>query len=505
VTLSPSSFVRASLLALAFCLVATLNSAGYRFGVSDQAFYVPAIQRHLTPDLFPRDRAVFEAQDKLNVVTRVAAAVISATGLPIHWLFAGIYLAALLLMAGASVFVASQLGLSGWGQIALLAAMTLRHRVGLTGVNTLEGYGHPRMLAFAIGLLGVGAFLRSRVWLAIGLVATAAIVHPTTAVWFSIWIGVAIVVTDARWRVPAAAVAAAGIATAIWAWWFGPLAARLAPMDAEWRAVIASKDYLFPNLWPVSMWLVAALYVAVVAIGFFARRAAGRLHPREPGLVAGAAALVAIFALTLPAVAAGGALAVQFQIGRLFWMLDVFGTIYAVGAAVDGLRHRATLDPITPRAARRAAAVALLLIAIATGRGVWVMWVQHPGRPIAELTAPHDDWQDAMGWLASSTPPTSHVLADPGHAWRYGTCVRVSASRDVYLEELKDTAMAMYSRPLAMRVAERSRGLGSFDDLTPDSVRALAARFDLDYLVTERTLALPLTYRNARFAIYRLR
>ena len=96
------------------------------------------------------------------------------------------------------------------------------------------------------------------------------------------------------------------------------------------------------------------------------------------------------------------------------------------------------------------------------------------------------------------------MLADPSHAWRHATSVRVAAGRDVYLEEMKDAAMAMYSRRVAMRVAERLVAMDDFDGLTPASARALADRFGLDVLVTERVLDLPLAYRNARFSIYRL-
>ena len=47
------------------------------------------------------------------------------------------------------------------------------------------------------------------------------------------------------------------------------------------------------------------------------------------------------------------------------------------------------------------------------------------------------------------------MLADPGHAWKYGTSVRVAGERDVYLEEVKDVALALYSRDVAMRVLGR--------------------------------------------------
>ena len=109
-----------------------------------------------------------------------------------------------------------------------------------------------------------------------------------------------------------------------------------------------------------------------------------------------------------------------------------------------------------------------------------------------------------MTWLRA-TPVGAHVLADPAHAWRYGTSVRVAAGRDVFFEEVKDTAMAMYSRRVAMRAIERIGAVGDFNALTPSSARLLASRFDLDYLVTTAPLDLPVAYRNATFRIYRLR
>src|SRR6266851_3341034 len=50
--------------AAAFCLLALLNCGGYRYGIGDQAFYVPAVVQHLDPSLFPRDRMLLHVQDQ---------------------------------------------------------------------------------------------------------------------------------------------------------------------------------------------------------------------------------------------------------------------------------------------------------------------------------------------------------------------------------------------------------------------------------------------------------
>jgi sugar phosphate isomerase/epimerase len=116
---------------------------------------------------------------------------------------------------------------------------------------------------------------------------------------------------------------------------------------------------------------------------------------------------------------------------------------------------------------------------------------------------PSDDWQAAMTFVAAQ-PRETHVLADPGHAWKYGTSVRVAAGRDVFLEEVKDAAIAIYDRSVAARVVERTEAAGDFAALTPGRARALARQYDLDLLVTESDLDLPLASRNGRFRVYRL-
>jgi hypothetical protein len=63
----------------------------------------------------------------------------------------------------------------------------------------------------------------------------------------------------------------------------------------------------------------------------------------------------------------------------------------------------------------------------------------------------------------------------------------------------------MYSRPIAERVVERRHALANFTGLTAPEARALAERYDLNYLVTEARLPLPEVYHNARFRIYALK
>lgn len=479
-------------------LLVTLNAGGYRYGVADHAFYLPAVEDAIDPRLFPRDQPLLDAQDGLEAFDEVSAAASEASGLSLPWLFALGYAASLWLLLFAAVLVGRRLYQSWWAVAALGIALTLRHRITSTGVNTAEGYLHPRVLAFALGVAAVSAFLVGRRWTTAALVAAAGVMHPTIGAWFALWLGVALAVAEPAVRRRLAWLGASAALVAIWAVTAGPLRGRLVVMDADWLAVLHAKDYLFPADWPIEAWLINLAYPLVVVAIFRMRRARGLADAREEGLVAGALVLVGVFLLTLPLVALKVALAVQLQIPRMFWMLDLLATVYVVWALVEHPRWRL---------ARWRAVTVTALALVSLGRGYYVTVVEGAGKPrgaaIARLEENVSDWDRVMAWL-EETPPDTHVLGDPGHAWRYGTSVRAAARRDVFLEEVKDAALAIYSRDVAMRVAERTRALDDFSRLDAARAARLAARYDLDYLVSDRPIDLPVLFRAGQLAVYRL-
>lgn len=479
--------------AAAFCLVAILNCGGYRYGIGDQAFYVPAVVQHFDTSLFPRDRLLLHAQDRFMSFDDIVAGLARGIGVSVPVLFFAGYLTGTALLFGGIVAVGRTMYRSWWTVALLAALLTLRHRITQTGANTLEAYFHPRMMAFALGVWAIASYLRGRRTLALALVAFAFAMHPTTAVWFGIWITTALAVSEQKRRAPLVALAAFGVAVAGWAVLAGPLRGHLQRMDPLWASVLAGKDYIFPSDWGPAFWIVNLGYLAVIVVIYQYRRRSGMAIPREPGLVAGGAALVGVFLISWPLMNASIALALQLQVSRVFWMLDLLASIYIAWGLAQAF---------STRFARRAITIAV--IAIAIGRGVYVMRVENASEPVARIGFSQDNWSDVMGWIAK-TPTDSHVIADPGHAWKYGTSVRVAGQRDVYLEEVKDTALALYSRDVAMWVLGRIQDAQNFDALTPAQLRALAARYDLDYLVVERDIDLPIAYRNDQFRVYSLK
>ena len=488
-----------------FVVLATANSGGYRYGIGDQAFYEPATQLRLHPDFFPRDRALLNSQAKLTVIDEVLAGTSRATGLELPSLFFALYVLSLVTLCIAASRFADVLGFSPWATAMFLALLTLRHRITKTGANTLEGYMHPRQLAFGVGVLALTASLKNRwAWAAVWW-TLAAVIHPTTALWFGgLIIGGVLLDAVLRTREPAAygVLAAALLAVPL-------VAPRLASllhlrsawiMDPAWAAVLADKDYIFVSTWPAYAWLTNLAYLPVLWLISRRRHDAGVAHPREHRLLTGALALFAAFVASVFFSEARVAFAVQLQFSRVFWLLDLMAAAYVAWWITSDRAATRIAGQWMPRLALA------IVVVLAVGRGVYTVRAGGPDRHLVRLDIPDGDWARTMRWLRSQ-PSDWLVLAHPDHAWMYGTSVRVAASRDVVLESVKDRSISMYDRRVAERVAERLSVLARFAEMDTADARETGRHYHASVFIGANTqiLALPQLYANGSFTVYDLR
>jgi hypothetical protein len=479
-----------------FLLLATANAGGYRYGISDQAYYAAAVLKARTPALFPRDSAMLATQSSLLAGDWLLAKVSSATGLDVPALFFAAQVLTLLVLAGAAAAFARRLGFSWWTTAIFLALLTVRHHIEKTGANTLEGYFHPRVLAFACGLGALAAILGRRPGVAVLGLTAALIVHPTTAVWFGIVAATAAFVDQPKWRLRLAGLAVAAALVAIWMLTVGPLAGHLTTMDPVWTASFADRDYLFSSEWPLYAWAINLGYLLVVGMTFWWRRTHGETARGEAALIAGWLTLAAVFLVSVPLAASHLAIAVQAQVNRIFWLLDMMATAYAAWWLTRGALGRS----------RTALGAVLGTILILSGVRGWYVVSHADSRQLVEIDLAQTSWTEAMLWLRGQ-PVTWNVLADPGHAWKYGSSVRVAAERDTVLEAGKDPALGIYDRATALRVTDRLAALQGFTEFTTADLRRVGAQYAADVAIVARgqRMDLPVLHENAGFVIYALR
>jgi len=485
------------LLALVFGALVTANSAGYRFGISDQAFYIPAIDLWRWPDLFPRDRLLLEPQARLTVIDEAIGWICRVTGLSLEPVFFSAYVCTVVVFAAGVALVGRRLFRSSWAIAVLTVALSLRHRIPETAANTFEGYFHPRILAFALGLVGIGLFLHGARRVALAVSALAVAVHPTTGGWFLVWLGAAAWVMASvrmRWI---AGIAGAVSVLAIPLLAREELAARLTIMDPAWIAAFSGRDYVFPtSSWSVGTWLALLVGPAIVLAVSMWRQRTGDSSPPERAIALGAFVLFGIFLLSLPFIAARVALAVQLQSSRVFWPIEFLATAYIVWVLAEAPW---TVKPLHTRAR----IVLAILLAAAAARGFYVLRIEHHN-PLIAVRPRETEWRRLGRWISATTPRDAHFLVHPEHVYQYGSSFRVVAQRDVLLEVVKDRAMAMYSREAAMRLEERLHSVGDIGVLDEARFAALSTQYDLDYLVTERELDFPMVHREGALRLYRL-
>jgi hypothetical protein len=326
-----------------------------------------------------------------------------------------------------------------------------------------------------------------RRWLPAALCGiAAAAIHPTTALWWSIAVGATIALRSAgRQR---ALMGAALLSLVAGTLLIRPLG--LTVMDEAWVRVLDSKDYVFASGWPAYAWFFNLAYLPLILL--FAK------YKNDARFTAPAVALFALFVASYSFTEAHVALSVQLQLSRVFWLLDFFLALLGAWLLIDSpfVRRSGWI----PRAAIAAAAL------LAVGRGLYTLNDAGATRGPVQIHLKADDWTEAMTWI-NAQPADWMVLAHPDHAWLYGPSVRVAASRDVVVESVKDSAISMYDRDVAMRTAERLAAVSPYDTLDAARARAIGAKYGASVVVAEtaRPIDLPLLHRNATFSVYDIR
>ena len=272
----------------------------------------------------------------------------------------------------------------------------------------------------------------------------------------------------------------------------GPLAGRLTFMDREWMEALGEKEYLFPLQWPATAWAANLAYVPVIVLIYRRRAAAKLVDRRETGMVFGCLSLVAVFPDSGPA---------QCRARRT-------RDSAAAGTRVldAGSPRRGVCDLGVGRgpaaAPRRAQAAAAALAVLSIVRGSYVMIVEFPDRPLFEVGV-RGNWGQVAAW-AQATPKNSGWLADPSTPsateraceWpRPATC----SSRAPRIPRSEWPIDALQSGPATGFVRWRS-SLNS-----RRSARQLATEYELDYMVTEQDMRLPLAFQAGAIRVYRLR
>src|SRR4051812_13936686 len=240
---------RSSIQRLATCLllaVLALLIHGYHPFSEDAAVYVPAIQKQLDPSLFPKGAEFFLAPARFSMFTQLVTQTVRLTHLPMAYALLGWYFASVFLLFLAAWRICTLCfsdPRAPWFGVFLLAAVLT---VPIAGSSLLlsDPYLTSRslctpILLFAIASLLETKYLRSGVWLLLGI-----LVHPLMAAYAAAFMLVLAAIQKQQWRVLISVGACVGIFMALLAFYGASI-----PVPPSYRAAVLTRTYFFLNNW----------------------------------------------------------------------------------------------------------------------------------------------------------------------------------------------------------------------------------------------------------------
>lgn len=235
---------------------------GYHFGVDDAAIYLPAVERCVTPGLFPYGADFFLSHSRVSFFSNAVGGMVSWLHVPLPWAVLifhvlGIYL---LLLAGDWLarlcFTRPR---AQWSAILTLASV-LTVPVAGTALPIMDPYLTARSLSTPLTLLALTAILASRPVPAAVLLGITALLHPQMAAY-----GVALVLLLSLPRfAPRQLQAEEALASSVGLFQRLPDGFHLGPAQEPYRETLYSRTFFFAWAWTWYEWLGALLPLAIL-------------------------------------------------------------------------------------------------------------------------------------------------------------------------------------------------------------------------------------------------
>jgi len=458
---------------------------GYHLGAEDQAIYLPAIQQHLNPVLYPTNAEFFQVQTGPTLTDDLIATSIRLSHVPLEW--------GILLWHLASIFglLAGCLRLSRrcfpsaagqWAGVATVAAV-LATPVAGTQVLIATQYLHPRTLA-AVPLVFALVEVMDRRWLRAGLLlGLATLLHVQMAFFGFLFL------VFLAWRAPARQVPA-------FAALLFPLAFLFERAPAGWQEAMRTRSHYFLLRW--HWYELVGVVAPLVLLWWFGEIGKQNGWRDLPHLCRRLVALGAFSTL--------GALVVStpqfvrlapFQPMRSLHLIYLLLFLFMGGMLGHFVLRRKPLRWL------------MLFLPLAAGmfyaqRQEWPASA-HIERPGA---TPRSPWLQAFLWIRGNTPTDALFALNPWYMRRPGVDYhgfRALAERSSLADRVKDPGVSALFPPLADKWLEQARAQDGWRDFDALDFHLLKHNYGVTWVVVERPVPdLTCPYRNEAVLVCRI-
>jgi hypothetical protein len=460
---------------------------GYHPGVEDDGVYLPAIKRHLNPQLYPHDFEFFTLQLQATVFDKLIAGSIRLTHLPVGvgvllWHFVSIFL----LLWGCwqisrRCFNEPYEQWAAVGTVAVLLTMP----VAGTALYLGDQYLHPRLLASAVILGAIVAILDRKYFLAAGCLAIAFVIHPLMASF-----GISYCIFLVWKQRPQSSAPMLAI--------LFPLGWIFEPTSDAWRAAARTRDYYFLSNWQWYEWV--GVFAPLILLWWFHRIATRNgstvvAHMTSRLVGYGLFQLLVALIIMLPA---------SLERLKPLQPMRCLHLLYLIFVLISGgLIGRYILRTHISR---------WLLVFVPLGLLMFYTQRQtFPSSPHLELpgAVSQNPWIEAFAWIRQNTPPDSYFALDPSYMERPGEdfhSFRALAERSALADYVKDPSVATQVPRLAPRWLEEVKAQEGWPHFQTADFQRLKNRFGVDWVVLEGNAApvMDCPYHNELLRVCRI-
>ena len=474
-SLLKSRFLRDALALLALTALGIAVS-GYHLGIEDQAIYLPAIEKQLRPNLFPRDAELFLAQTRPTFFPQIMTAAVRWSHLSLDWVVLLGQVMCVFLMLCACLRIVRRIfdsSAAQWAGVTLITVM-LTLPVAGTALAIADQYLHPRTPATALLLFMLAEVMDRKLTRAIMLFLLAAMIHLQMA-FYGLFLAIFFLLPlhwfvrrpqeNSSWEIAASLTVF-------------PISSIFEPPTSAWREAVRTRWQLYLVRWP---WYCSlGIFAPLALLAWFKRLGSRKQMPRlreiSARLVAyGIFVFLAAAVLTIPP---------PFERLSPYQPMRGFHLLYIVLLLLSGgLMGKFFLKSKPLRWLMAFLPLCLIMSYVqyqVFPAGPHIEW---PGAP------PHNPWLRAFDWVKGNTPEDAYFALDPNYLARPGEDehgFRALAQRSMMADYVKDSGVALLFPSVAARWQEEVHARDDWSRFHKPDFMRLRAEFGVDWVLLER-------------------
>jgi len=473
-----------------------LTVQGYHFGVDDAAIYLPAVERFVTPSLFPYGADFFLSHSRVSVFSSVVGSIVRWLHVPLGWAVLGFHLLGIYLLLLAGYWLATLCFTrtrAQWAAVVTLASVLTIPVTG-TALPIMDPYLTSRSLSTPLTLFALAAIVAARPVPAAVLLGITALLHPQMAAY-----GVFLVVLMSLPRFTTEPLPAEeAVAGSIGLFQRLPDGFHLGAVQEPYRATLYSRSFFFAWAWTWYEWLGVVLPLLIL---FTLARVS--IEALTPAAVRLSRALLLLGLISTAAFLFFSSSPYFDDFVRLQPMRS-FQLIYIVMfLLLGGLIGEYLLQEKIWR-------WLLLFIPISVGMYA-VDRSLYPASHHLELPgrAASNPWRQAFDWVRNNTPQDAVFALPPKYLLIPGEDqhgFRAVAERSMIADWVKDSGVASVFPQMAPEWEREQQITDGWDHYTTADFRSLATRSPVTWVLVQPGQAggLDCPFHNSAVSVCRL-